>query len=571
MAERIGQQFGQYRLIRVLGHGSFGEVYLGEHVHKRTLAAVKLLQARLTPEDLKEFINEASTTFRLQHPNIVQLLDFGLGPGNTPFLAMAYAPNGTLRQRHPKGMRLALETIIAYVKPIAAALQNAHDERLIHRDVKPENILLGPNNVVWLSDFGIASVVHSTRSLNTEQSGGTVPYMAPEQIQGKPRPASDQYALGIMVYAWLCGGRPFNGTAIEVAMQHALTPPPSLRGQVPAISADIERVVLTALAKDPKERFANVAAFARALEQAYQPKPPEPPAGTTLLTYRGYSNWVNGVAWSPDGRRIVWYSGYPRGSDNTVQVWDAATGAALLTYRGHSSNVRAVAWSPDGRRIASASFDETVQVWDAATGTVLLYRGHSGFVEAMAWSPDGRRIVSASDETVQVWDAATGTVLLTYRGHSDDVYAVAWSPDGRRIVSGSLDQTVQVWDADIGAVLFTYRDHSSNVRAVAWSPDGRRIVSGSLDQTVRVWDAAAGAALLTHRGHSDDVYAVAWSPDGRRIASGSLDQTMQVWDAATGDVLLTCRGLADAVAWSPDGRRIALASYDKTVQVWQVV
>ncbi len=144
MADHIGQQFGQYRLIRFLGHGSFGEVYLGEHGHKQTLAGVKLLQARLTPEDLKEFINEASTTFRLQHPNIVQLLDFGLGPDNTPFLAMAYAPNGTLRQRHPKGTRLPLETIIAYVNPIVAALQHAHDERLIHRDVKPENICWVP-------------------------------------------------------------------------------------------------------------------------------------------------------------------------------------------------------------------------------------------------------------------------------------------------------------------------------------------------------------------------------------------------------------------------------------------
>src|SRR5712692_3958655 len=163
MTDRLGQQFGQYRLGRFLGQGSFGEVYLGEHIHhNNTLAAVKVLQARLTAEDLKEFINEASTTFRLQHPHIVRLLDFGIGPANTPFLAMAYAPNGTLRQRHPKGTHLSLDSIIAYVRPIAAALQHAHDERLIHRDVKPENILLGPNNEVWLSDFGITSVAYSS-------------------------------------------------------------------------------------------------------------------------------------------------------------------------------------------------------------------------------------------------------------------------------------------------------------------------------------------------------------------------------------------------------------------------
>src|SRR2546425_2217436 len=219
MVERVGQQFGQYRLTRFLGRGSFGEVYLGEHVYKHSLAAVKLLQARLTPEDLKEFINEASATFRLQHPHIVRLLDFGIGPANTPFLVMAYAPNGTLRQRHPKGTRLPLQSIIAYVSPIASALQHAHDQRLVHRDVKPENILLGPNNEVWLSDFGISALAHSTRSLDTERSGGTLPYMAPEQLQGKPRPASDQYALGIMAYEWLCGERPFRGMAWEIGSQ----------------------------------------------------------------------------------------------------------------------------------------------------------------------------------------------------------------------------------------------------------------------------------------------------------------------------------------------------------------
>ncbi len=269
MTDRLGQQFGQYRLGRFLGQGSFGEVYLGEHIHhNNTLAAVKVLQARLTAEDLKEFINEASTTFRLQHPHIVRLLDFGIGPANTPFLAMAYAPNGTLRQRHPKGTHLSLDSIIAYVRPIAAALQHAHDERLIHRDVKPENILLGPNNEVWLSDFGIVAVAHSTRSLDTERPGGTVPYMAPEQLRGKPRPASDQYALGIIVYEWLCGERPFGGTATEIAMQHFLEPPPSLREKVPAVSPDVEQVVLTALAKDPAARFASVQAFATALQAA---------------------------------------------------------------------------------------------------------------------------------------------------------------------------------------------------------------------------------------------------------------------------------------------------------------
>ncbi len=301
MADRVGQRYGDYRLTRLLGRGSFGDVYLAEHIHDTTLAAVKVLQTRLAHEDLKEFINEASTNFRLKHPHIVQMLDFGIGADDIPFLVMDYAPKGTLRQRYPKGTRLPLDTVVSYVKQVAAALQYAHDKRVIHRDIKPENILLGPNNEVWLSDFGIAVVAHSTRSMDIQSKGGTAPYMAPEQIQGKPRPASDQYALGIIAYEWLCGNRPFNGTATEIALQHFSVPPPLLRGKDPTISPDVEQVVLTALAKDPKDRFANISAFATVLEQACLPKqsslttstlvpptplpsPSLPPASTVVLS-----------------------------------------------------------------------------------------------------------------------------------------------------------------------------------------------------------------------------------------------------------------------------------------------
>jgi serine/threonine protein kinase len=268
--DRIGQRFGDYVLQCRLGGGSFGDVYLGEQVHEHSLAAVKVLHIRLTrSEDLRAFINEVRT-FRLQHPHIVRMLDVGLAQDETPFLVMTYAPGGTLRDRHPKGSRLSPAQVLSYVLPIASALQYAHDLHLIHRDVKPENLLLGAREELWLSDFGIVTVAHSTHTLTAEAMGGTVPYMAPEQIQGRPRLQSDQYALAIVVYEWLTGTWPFRGTAFEIAMQHQMTPPPALRTQVPELAPEVEQVVLRALAKDPKQRFASVLAFARALEQASQ-------------------------------------------------------------------------------------------------------------------------------------------------------------------------------------------------------------------------------------------------------------------------------------------------------------
>src|SRR5438132_3985758 len=157
MTDRIGQQLGNYQLIRLLGEGGFAEVYLGEHIHLGTPAAIKILHTQLVSDDIEQFRNEARTIARLLHPNIIRVLDFGI-EGKTPFLVMDYAPNGTLRRRHAKGTLLPLDLIVFYVKQVADALQSAHDEKIIHRDIKPEYMLLGLRNDILLRDFGIALV-----------------------------------------------------------------------------------------------------------------------------------------------------------------------------------------------------------------------------------------------------------------------------------------------------------------------------------------------------------------------------------------------------------------------------
>jgi WD40 repeat protein len=575
---RIGLQFGDYRLIRFLGRGNFGDVYLGEHVgdvSENKLAAIKLLKEKLTdPDDLKGFINEARI-FRLIHPNIVRLLDFGIGEDDIPYLVMVYAPNGTLRSLHPRKSRLSLEIIVVYVKQIAAALQHAHDRKVIHRDVKPENILLGLDNEILLSDFGIAAVAHSTRSLSTQDASGTIHYMAPEHIQGKARPASDQYSLGIVVYEWICGELPFYGTLQEIAIMHTIATPASLLEKVAELSPEVEKVVMKALAKDPKERFPGVLAFASALEEAAQMNPP---IGSTLYTYNGHSDEVRTVIWSPDGIHVVSGS-----TDKTAQVWTTTWqdglingGAARVTYHGHARSVNSACWSPDGLRIATASLDGTVQVWDAATGNfIFTYSGHTNWVRAVAWSPDGKYIASGSwDETVHIWHADTGENIFTYPGHSDEVRTVAWSPDGTRIASGAADKTARVWNVGTGQTIITYKGHRKSVNTLAWSPDGQSVVSGSLDGATQVWDASTGETKLTYLTHSDGVNTVAWSPNGRRIASGGKDNSVHIWDAVTGNTIYIYSGHINwlmAISWSPDSKYIASGSVDKLVQVWRAV
>ncbi len=264
MVDRTGQQFGNYRLVSLLGRGGFAEVYLGEHIHLNTQAAIKILSTQLISTDLQAFMQEARTLVALEHPNIVRVLDCGI-ESETPFLVMVYAPNGTLRQQHPKGTRVPLSNLLSYISQVASALQYAHDRQLVHRDVKPENMLIGRDGELLLSDFGIAVISSTSTSQHTKASTGTASYMAPEQIMGKPRKASDQYALGITVYEWLSGGYPFGGSFPELCAQHLYASPPSLAQIDLSIPVELENVVIKALAKDPENRFPSVQDFATAL------------------------------------------------------------------------------------------------------------------------------------------------------------------------------------------------------------------------------------------------------------------------------------------------------------------
>ncbi len=286
MAGRIGQQFVNYRLVTLLGQGGYAEVYLGQHVRLELQAAIKVLHTHLTDQEVEHFQQEAQTIAKLTHPSIVRVFDFDVQNG-VPFLVMDYAPNGSLRHRYPKGSLVPLPQIISSVKQVVAALQYAHEHKFIHRDVKPENMLVGRHEEVLLSDFGLAALAHSSASLSTQEAIGTLPYMAPEQIEGHPRAASDQYALGVVVYEWLCGSRPFEGSATEVMVQHLTMPPPPLHERSTTIRPEVEQVVLRALAKDPKERFVSVHDFATALEQASQLAPSSPMLLATELPAPG--------------------------------------------------------------------------------------------------------------------------------------------------------------------------------------------------------------------------------------------------------------------------------------------
>ena len=285
-----GWQFDQYFLDLLIGRGGFADIYRAWDTHLSRWVAIKMPRKGLTDKEHQKFIKEARIMAKLNHPHIVTVFEANIielfqlsSYRKIPYFVMSYAPNGSLAERHPHGEMIDMDIIMDYMEQIVDALEYIHSNRpgkhsLIHQDIKPANILLGIDNEILICDFGIARFIQNTRthviSVADEDWAGTVIYMAPERFDGLASPATDQYALGIMLYEWLTGKYPFYGTKAEIIRQQIHTPPPSLRATAPDISTAIEQAVLKALSKNPDARFKNVRELFLALEEARHPSFP---------------------------------------------------------------------------------------------------------------------------------------------------------------------------------------------------------------------------------------------------------------------------------------------------------
>jgi serine/threonine protein kinase len=273
MSNLIGQSLGRYHILEQLGEGGMATVYKAYDTRLETDVAVKVIRTeRLAPEileqSLKRFEREAKSLAKLTHPNIVKVTDYGEHEGK-PYLVMPYLPGGTLKE-HLKHEAMPWKEAVELLLPIARALEYAHNQNLIHRDVKPSNILLTESGQPMLTDFGVAKLfdMNETTSLTSAGMGiGTPEYMAPEQWTGHATLQTDVYALGLVLYEMMTGRRPYTAdTPAALFLKQTNTPPPRPKSLMPSLPDAVEKILLKALEKKPEIRYQDMAAFAKELQ-----------------------------------------------------------------------------------------------------------------------------------------------------------------------------------------------------------------------------------------------------------------------------------------------------------------
>jgi serine/threonine-protein kinase len=273
----VGQQIGQYEILEKIGQGGMAEVYKGRHPILHRHVAIKVLGRHLdvNAQVTARFQREAQAVAALRHPNVVQIYDFGRYEGGY-YMVMEYVEGTDLRgeidRRRREGEAFTPQEVIDVAEQLDSALDYAHAEGVIHRDVKPGNVLLNTRGEAILGDFGLAMLRNRLSQITVGHAFGTPEYIAPEQAMesSAATPRSDIYSLGGILYEMITGELPFEAdSAISLALKHINEEPPPLRDFVPALPPAVETVVLKALAKEPAQRYHSAAALVVALKQAW--------------------------------------------------------------------------------------------------------------------------------------------------------------------------------------------------------------------------------------------------------------------------------------------------------------
>ena len=605
-------RFGDFELLEEIARGGMGVVYKARQVSLNRVVALKMiLSGQLAgDEDVRRFRSEAEAAANLQHPSIVRIYEVGTIDGQHYF-SMDYIEGHSLADQPVLGSMEVAEAA-GLVSQVALAIEYAHQQGILHRDLKPHNVLMDVNNQPWVTDFGLAKRIEGQSDLTgTGQVLGTPSYMPPEQACADTAamgPASDVYSLGAILYELVTGRPPFKAqrpldTLLQVLQEEPVSPH-SLNGSVPP---DLETIILKCLEKDPRRRYQSAQELVEELGRYLAGEPIQArPIGQwerawrwcrrkpTLAALYGTAATLMLILGIGGTMVAVQQSRNAHQQTSLRRQADGATEKArqnlqvAVTERKRADQEAASAQSSNKKAIRNLQVAEgerkrANREATAARNSAEEARHNLGIAEQnlyhaymlqarIDWKERNlKRLAQTLDqfrnaETLKsfewhYWNTLLKNNAVTLAGHEGPVRAVVCSPDGKWLASAGQDQAIKIWQVETGQLAATLRGHEKTIRGLSFSHDGLQLASGSEDRTVRIWDVVAGKQLQVLAGHKGYVNSVTFHPDGQHVASGSGDRTVRIWDLDRREAMKTIadyKGQVTSVCYSMDGTRLAV-------------
>lgn len=631
----LGQRLGDYEIIREIGRGGMGTIYLARRADEEfeKEVAIKILKRGTdTDEVLRRFRAERQILAQLEHPNIARLIDAGTSPDGLPYFVMEYVDGVPITQFCDAAGLNVRDRIELFIK-VCTALHFAHQNLVVHRDLKPGNILITANGEPKLLDFGIAKLLSPggdflQTTIQNEQRF-TPAYASPEQIRGDPvTTASDVYSLGALLYHLLAGVPPHSfATAhpsptelfrviVEQEPLRASTAVSTNRNSKVEIRkflrGDLDNILGKALQKEPARRYSSVTDFAEDLRRSIDGRPVRArPATIGYRTAKFVSRNKLGVA-------------------AATLIFLTLVGGIILTNaqraRAEWERIRAESTERQKRQLLyAAQMSLAFQAWESANtgraiellqnqepgageedlrgfewyllsrlinGNARTLRGPADQVSAVAFSPDGRELAAGSwDGVVRIWNRTTGELRASFAGQAGDpIRDVSFSSDGKylavalvqkqmgqiqaEVKAVTTNSCAQIWDAQTGRVVRTFPLNRSTLQHVLlrFSPDGTKLAAASNQLDCVVFNVTTGEKLATLSA-AGLTESIAFSPDGSLLVTGGHDGIARFWDTRTWQETGAVQGNTHrmyAADFSPDGKLLATSGGDGDVKLWEV-